>query len=275
MTSRLRERRRSSPSRVPGILRGPIGTAVPAERPAVQHGARRWGFSSWRMFSGMIVVSLSALLALFFVADIFYIHSIAVGGLKYMTKEEVFALTGVADMHVFWVDPQEVRRNILRSPTIADAQVSVGWPPTMVQIVVEEREPALVWVQASVPIWVDIQGRVMSQREDRSDLLRIISEVDDGPLSQNVQIELPIVSGALQLKSMYPAMDMVRYNPIKGLGYQDGRGWMAWFGTGTNMPEKIRIYNAIVDNLLARGVSVGEINVVNPDAPYYLLLRGQ
>jgi hypothetical protein len=271
MTSRSRERRRTA-SREPGILRGPLAAAVAVERPLVQHGARRLGFASWRIFSGLITLALLAMLFIFFTFDIFYVHSIAVGGLKYLTKEEIFALTDIANMHLFWIDPQLVRENIMRSPTIADADVQVGWPPNMVQIIVEEREPALVWVQSGIPTWVDVQGRVMNQREDRPDLPRVLSEVEDGPLGQNVQIGLDVVSGALQLKALAPGIDTVRYNPASGLGYQDARGWTAWFGTGTDMPEKIGIYNAIVDNLLGRGIQPREINVMNPDAPFYTVL---
>lgn len=221
------------------------------------------------MISAMIVLGLLVVLFLLFSANIFYIRSVAVGGLKTMTKEEIFALTGIANMHIFWVDPQEVRKNILRSPTIADANVQVGWPPNMVQIVVQEREPALIWEQAGVTVWLDIQGRVMNQREDRPDLLRILSEVGDGPLGPNVQIEVDIVAGALQLKALRSNIDTLRYDPNKGLGYADGRGWMAWFGTGSDMPEKLLIYETIVKDNEARGVRPVEINVTNPDAPVY------
>lgn len=268
MTSRLRDRRRSSTTRAPGIWRGAMTASVAAERTAIQHGIQRWGFGGWRLLSGIIVISLSGLLVLFFVADFFYVHSIAVGGLKYLTRAEVFALSNIADTHVFWIDPDEVRRNLLRSPTIADATVHVGWPPVMVSIVVQEREPALIWEQAGVVTWVDIQGRVMALQEDRPDLVRIFSDVDDGPIGQNVAVGLDIVSGALQLKTLIPEITVLRYNPINGLGYQDPRGWMAWFGTGTDMAEKIAIYKTLVDNVLSRGIQPVEINVSNPDAPY-------
>ncbi len=43
-------------------------------------------------------------------------------------------------------------------------------------------------------------------------------------------------------------------------------------GTGTDMPEKVLIYNAIVGNLQARGIIPNEINVANPDAPFYSVL---
>jgi hypothetical protein len=274
MTSRLRERRRAG--RTPGILRTPVTggvDAAAAERP-IGHSARR-GMGSWRVFSAMIVLSLIGLLALFFIAPFFYIHTIAVGGLRYVSKEEVFALSGIANTHVFWIDPEEVRRSVLRSPTIADATVTIGWPPNMVQIIVREREPAVIWEQASVPAWVDVQGRVMQQREDRTDLVRIVSDDSEGPIGQNVLIPLDIVTGALQLKALRPNIEVLRYNAEKGLGYQDGRGWQAWFGVGTNMPERLTIYESIVENLVSRGITPGEVNVVNPDAPYYSVVQGR
>jgi hypothetical protein len=208
-------------------------------------------------------------LFLFFAADFFYVHSISVGGLKYMTKEEVFALADIANIHIFWVDPDQVRANILRSPTVADVEVQVGWPPQMVTILVEEREPVLIWEQGGVTTWMDIQGRVMRQREDRPDLLRIVSDVEDGPLGQNVQIDIGIVSGALQLRALYPNISVLRYDPNNGLGYQDERGWLAWFGTGTDMSEKLKVYNQLVDNLLSRGIQPREVNLVSPRATFY------
>jgi hypothetical protein len=273
MTSRLRERRQKT-GRTPGILRR--GSAEAVDRPEVQHGSRGRVYVSWRIFSALIVASLLTVLSLFFNADAFYVHSIAVGGLQHLTKEEVFALTEIANMHVFWVDPEEVRDNILRSPTVADASVEVGWPPNMIQIVIEERQPALVWEQAGVATWIDLQGRVMRQREDRPDLLRISAEnIIEGPLGPDVQISEDVVNGALQLRSLFPNIEVLRYHPHKGLGYQDGRGWEVWFGIGTDMPEKILIYEAIVANLQARGIQPGEIDVSNPDAPYYSVMWGR
>jgi hypothetical protein len=273
MTSRLRERRRGGSARTPGILRTP-GMALDVDERPVQHSARR-NAASWRIFSALIVLTLMAVLALFFATPFFYIHSIQVGGLHYVSKEEVFALTNVANMHIFWVDPEEVRQNILRSTTIADATVTVGWPPNMVQVLIQEREPAVVWMQSGVSTWVDIQGRVMQQREDRTDLVRVESSDDDGPLGPNVQVPLDVVAGALQLKNLRTNIESLRYDREKGLGYQDGRGWEAWFGTGTDMPEKLVIYETLVDNLLSRNLQLLEVNVVNPDAPYYSVLGGR
>lgn len=267
MTSRSREGRRRG-ARAPGVWRGPLAATV--ERPAVQHGVRERGLPGARIVSGLIIVSLSALLFLFFSADAFYVHAIGVSGLHYLTREEAFALADIADMHIFWVDPAAVRQSMLRSPTVADADVQVGWPPVMVTIRIQERQPALVWEQAGVVTWIDVQGRVMQQREDRPDLLLIrADEAVDGPLSQNMQLEVDIVTGALQLRTLYPDLTALRYHPDRGLGYTDRRGWEVWFGTGTNMPEKMIVYDAIVANLAARGIVPREVTVADPHAPFY------
>lgn len=276
-STRARERRRATTSRTPGIWQG---THEPVEeRPPVQHGVRGRVFVSWRVFSGLIILALMMVLWLFFTADIFYVHSVAVGGLEYLTKEEVFALSDIANVHIFWIDPQTVRQSILRSPTVADARVEVGWPPNMVQIIIEERQPALVWEQAGVATWIDAQGRIMQQREDRPELLRISREPAPNeitsPLGPSDRLDVSIVNGAMQLKSLYPNTTVLRYHPDKGLGFSDSGGWEVWFGTGTDMPQKILVYDAIVVNLAARGILPGEINVSNLDSPFYSKAWGQ
>ena len=222
------------------------------------------------MFSLLIIVALLLVLFVFFSSDAFYVHSIAVGGTHYLPKEEIFALTGIANMHVFWVDPAAVRQSLLRSSSIAEAEVSVGWPPNMVQVVVAEREPAMIWVQSGTTHWIDLQGRVMQVREERDDLVRVIAgnDVDEGPLGQNVRVSTDVVNGALQLYELLPAVSELRYHPIKGLGFRDDNGTNIWFGTGPNMPEKIVVYQAIAEDMRGRGMQPYEINVANPDAPY-------
>lgn len=270
MTSKLRESRRSA--RTPAIWRGRM--PPDAERARVQHGVRGRFSVPWRLVSGLIVLSLLMVLALFFTSDAFYVHSIAVGGLRYMTSTEIFSLTNVTNMHVFWIDPDQVRADILRSSTVADADVRIGWPPNMVQIVITEREPALVWEQGGTATWIDLQGRVMRQRENRPDLLRVsVDNTVTGPVGASVEQE--IVSGAVQLQTLVPGVGVLRYHPEKGLGYNDHRGWEAWLGTGTNMPEKVRIYNAMVSSLQVRGIVPSEVSVANPDAPYYSVVSGR
>jgi hypothetical protein len=263
-----RDKRRT---RYAGIWRG-TGERPLDEIPSVEHSQPRRVPVNWRLFSGAIVLCLSIVIGLFFGADAFYIRSVAVGGLKYLTKEEVFAYADIANVHIFWVNPEMVRQNLLRSPSIADAQVTLSWPPNMVHIVVEEREPALIWEEGGTGFWVDVTGRVMTLRQDRNDLIRISSTATDenSPL-QSGHVSEDIVFGTLELQEVMPDLLTLRYDAIKGLGLRSPDGADIWFGVGTGMAEKYAIYQTIQADLKAQGFQAWEINIVNPDAPYYNL----
>lgn len=225
---------------------------------------------SWRTVSLVIVIGLSIVLYLFLTSDAFFVRSVAIGGEKYLSREEIFRFSDVAQRHIFWIDPVEVERRLEQVPNIADATVYVGWPPDMVQILVIEREPALIWEQ-SVRVWVDVNGIVMKQREDRPDLLRIVVPNATEPLDVGARIPQTIVDGALYLKRRYSNIDVLLYDPLKGLGYRDGRGWTVWFGDGAEMDVKLLNYNAIVEAIVAQ-VQPGEIIMTDPDRPYYTVL---
>jgi cell division septal protein FtsQ len=147
----------------------------------------------------------------------------------------------------------------------------------MVNIVVEEREPAIIWEQNGTAVWLDIQGNVMAQREDRPDLVRI--SVDDplatSPIDQSNTAMLDIVRTTLQLQELRPDIPVFRFDQAKGVGFRNENGWDVWLGIGQNMPEKLSIYQTLMANIVARGIQPGEINIVDPDAPYYTVLWGR
>lgn len=271
-----RQRRERRERQHTGVLRD---RRLPAagEVVSVQHSEARTSGFSWRLVSFALVLLLSLVLVFFYVSDSFYVRSISVAQPKYLTKEEVFAFADIANLHIFWVNPQTVRENLLRSPSIADARVWLSWPPHMVNIIVEEREPSLVWEQSGTAVWLDVQGRMMAQRQDRPDLLRVVADasVQDSPLSEAARVDPQVVIGALQLRDLLPDVSMLRYESVRGLGFIDTNGWMVWLGTGANMREKVQIYQTIAQNIAARGIQAGEINVSNPDAPYYTVMWGR
>ena len=80
-----------------------------------------------------------------------------------------------------------------------------------------------------------------------------------------------VLAGALQLRELRPNIDKLYYQPSDGLGYQDGRGWTAYFGAGRDMHQKLVVYETIVANLLERGARPAYISVANQYKPYYRL----
>jgi len=229
-----------------------------------------WQVFSWRTVSGMLVIGLGIVLYLFLTVDAFYISAVAIGGEKYLTREEIFRYSDIARRHIFWIDPADVEARLKAVPNIADASVLVGWPPDMVQIIVTEREPALVWEQG-VRVWVDVNGIVMRQREDQPDLLRVVNQNAENPIGVGERIPQTMVEGALFLKKRHPNIEVLLYDTVKGLGYHDGRGWTVWFGSGDDMETKLLVYNQLAAEITGK-LQAGEIVMSDPDRPYYTVL---
>jgi cell division septal protein FtsQ len=250
-----------------------VGQCSPQSR--TEHGVRRGFGINWRYISAVIVAVLSVVLVLSFVTDFFYVRSVQVAGVIYLDASEVFRYADIAESHIFWVDPEEVRQNILDATNvIADAQVTIGWPPDMVRIVIQEREPALVWIQSGVASWVDLQGRVLRQfpqdNGERSDLIRVVADDSvEGPPGGSVLVDTEAIAGALQLQTLLQGLSALRYNPTDGLGFREPAGWDVWFGVGTDMRDKLLIYEALTQDFQARGFVPTLVNVANPDAVVY------
>jgi cell division protein FtsQ len=233
---------------------------------------------SWRWVSGIMTALLILVLYGLFAIDAFYVSSIGVSGVNYLAKEDIFRFTGVADKHIFWIDPDEVREQLESNNNIAAADVRVSWGEQTVQIIIQERDPVLIWEQDTERVWVDINGIVMYQREDRPDLLRIVydsraTDPESPPESLGAysRIDKEIVHGALLLRSRLPHIDVLLYDPLKGLGWRDPRGWTAWFGIGDNMAMKALVYEATIAKC-GDEVQFNEIDVADPDFPLFTYL---
>lgn len=276
-TSRSRQRqqrRKGMTPRAPGVWRGGSDSTSTSEERAVDHGVRQAIGVSWRAFSGLITLGLIIVLVLFFLSDVFYVRSIVVAGTNYLDKAEVFRVADIAEMHLFWINPSEVQERLEELDVVADVRVEVGWPPDMVKIYIEERQPAIMWVQSGVAALVDLQGRVLAYPPDdtvRPDLLRIITDGSlSGPPGLDDAIPEDAINGALQLQSVLAGIPYLRYNAENGLGFrEEPGGWDVWLGIGTDMPNKLLVYEAIRDDLISRGITPVFINVANPEGAYY------
>lgn len=241
-------------------------------------------FVSTRWFSGTLASICLLMLILFYTNGAFVIREIYVSGTRYLTPPEIFQRSGLANLHIFSLDPLDVANLLKQDTTIADAQVIIGWPPTMVQISITEREPALIWEQAGQRVWVDVRGQVMALRQDLQTLVRVVvpkpstvAHLGPCPLQGMTELLGPgncidpqTVLGALKFKALYPNVEEMVYDPVRGLGFQDGRGWVLWFGDGTDIDVKMAVYNRMIEEYFVKqGIQFVEVNVVNPDVPWF------
>ncbi|MEM7118732.1 MAG: hypothetical protein AAF614_40315, partial [Chloroflexota bacterium] len=86
-----------------------------------------------------------------------------------------------------------------------------------------------------------------------------------------LKVPQEVLAGALQLRELRPNIERLYYRPAGGLSYEDGRGWRVYFGTGSDMQQKLVVYETIVEDLVARGLSPSYISVSNQKKPYYAI----
>ena len=240
---------------------------------------------------GLLALSIYAL-TLIGLDENFYLTAIPVDGVVSVPATEVVQASNLAGSHVFAADPGTAAQQIMDNvPGILSAEVTLNWP-NQVHINVTEDSPIAIWIEGSNQFWVTRNGRLIPARSGSLGLLMIQSEVEippaptpeaeieaeDGeetavatPISANIRfVPHDVLVGALQLKDLRPNIDQLFYRPSSGLSYQDGRGWRVYFGTGKDMAQKLVVYETIVEELTAQGLTPQYVSVSNQEKPYFL-----
>jgi hypothetical protein len=102
-------------------------------------------------------------------------------------KREVLLTSDLLWWHRFSLKPREAEARLLAEmPGLKDATVTCALFPTACEIVVTEREPALVWIDGADIYWIDDDGVVFTAQGQRPQL-----PVVRGPLPD---VEAPEVS---------------------------------------------------------------------------------
>ena len=218
----------------------------------------------------------------------FYLTYIPVEGSFTIPPADVVQASDLAGSHIFAADPGTAAAQIADIPGVISATVTLSWP-NEVLIRIREDSPLAVWVEDEQEFWVTENGRLTPARTGSIGLLRIQSEMvtatteadtiqtrnpTDDQATEPSQPQLTFVpadvlAGALQLRDLRPNIEQLYYRPASGLSYDDDRGWRVYFGTGSDMAQKMIIYEAIIADLQTRGLTPAYISVSNKEKPYY------
>ena len=221
------------------------------------------------------------------VEEEFYISTIPVEGTKSLMAGEIIEASGLTGNHIFAADPNLAAERVASLPGVISAAVTLSWPNEVLIEVVEET-PIAIWQDKSLNYWVTEDGSLLPARGPVTSLLVIESEIEtvatavvepaeteDGiqtaaPIAPSVTfVPEDVLTGALILRELRPNIDKLYYRPSGGLSYQDGRGWRVYFGDGTDMNQKLVIYETIVADLQARSITPSYVSVSNQYKPYY------
>lgn len=237
---------------------------------------RRIVLSARWMSLALLVVSVFALV-LVGTDEHFYLTVIPVDGTVSILPQRVVEASGLGGIHAFAADPETAARKVAELPGVIAASVTLEWP-NRASIQIVEDSPVAVWREGGRQFWINGKGSLIPVGVGVPGLLLIESELlpiaSDEPQDERKAalafVPEDVLNGALLLRQLRPNIDKLFYRPSSGLSYQDGRGWRVHFGSGTDMQQKLIVYETIVEDLLAREKTPSYISVSNQGRPYFL-----
>lgn len=232
----------------------------------------------FRMVSGILVAALLALLYQFWNSPSYRVETTQVIGLQRLTTREVNAVLEVTDEPIFALDPHTLEESLLQAfPEFMSASIKVGLP-NKVSVEVVERQPILTWKQDGRTILVDANGVSFPLRDSALTTTPVVVEATGSPAivqpegaetgrSQFMPVEM--VTGILSMSAQAPKDVPLVYDRSHGLGWVDAGGWQVYFGDVRDIDTKLRIYNAIIEQLRVEGITPELVSVEHIHTPYY------
>ncbi|MBC7877232.1 MAG: FtsQ-type POTRA domain-containing protein [Anaerolineales bacterium] len=234
--------------------------------------------ANWRFVSFVMALLLGTSIYFALTLPYFHVPSATILGNTRLTREEMDIVLGVTGQSIFTVKPDEVATRLrMNYPELASVKVEV-YLPNHVYVTVTERQPVILWQQDAGYTWIDSTGVAFRPRGASNGLVSVIGLTTppagvallDDPYSPLPFMERDLVDAVLVLSPSVPAGSTMIFDPTFGLGWNDPRGWQAFFGTSAkDMALKVRVYQSLVDSLVSRNQVPEFISVVYPDAPFY------
>lgn len=244
--------------------------------------AFRW---SWRYISGLLGLGLIGLLYVVWTMPTFRVSAAQITGLRTVSERDVNLVLGLADTPIFLLQTDEMQKNLLEAfPELSAATVQLTWP-NQVMVKVNERTPVLAWSAGGQTVWVDAQGMSFPVRGDEDTSSLVVVQASGPPPSPATGdtallldatawsrpfMSVDLVSAVLLVNGFAPDGVELLYDLDHGLGWRDPRGWQVYFGTdGSDMGQRLQVYQALVDKLIAQEITPALISVEHLHAPYY------
>ncbi len=216
---------------------------------------------------GLIVLAgLLTILVEFFASDAFYVYDAEVRGNRLLSASQIYEASGIDSYSIFWIQPEVVERKLEALPYIRSATVRC-WLPNRVQIIVEEREPIILWRTRARAFWVDGEGQAMAPLADLPGLVRVEDE-EGAAADGDGSMSLEIVTGIQQIRQLLPGIDLFHYNPVYGLQFITPEGVQVYLGEGQDMAYKVQVFDAVRQQIAREGRVVSLIDLRYKDEPY-------
>jgi hypothetical protein len=225
--------------------------------------------NKWRVLSGVISICLLMGLILFTQSELFTITDIEIQGLERFTEGDIAQAINITGSSIFFINPDRVKRDLqMTYPALSDIDIQVGWPAS-VSISLVERYPVLAWNWDGRVRWVDNNGVAYDPLDEGLDVVQVKSTMLPPTIDDHI-VDPRIVESVASLAGYIPENVDLVYDPDHGLGWEDDRGWITYFGFNDDDTEqKMNVYQSLVEYLEGKRITPGIINVEFIDSPYF------
>lgn len=263
----------------------------------------------WRLISFLLTAAFSFGLYQMWTRPEFRISDIKINGLQRIPEDEVLSKLDLNGKQIFTIDTGAIKQSLERAfPELWDIRVHLVMP-NQVSIQLIERQPMIAWKFAELVMWVDAEGFLIPARNSEQDLLTIKADtlpvyqlaielaIDDETLEmdrisnifrdkpqikndfqQSIFFAFPkkitqnLLTAILQLNAWMPDEKELLYESVRGVGWQDVRGWDVFIGSKLeNINDKMLMYETIIRELDKQGIQPSLVSVEFLHAPYYRL----
>ncbi|MEW5871362.1 MAG: FtsQ-type POTRA domain-containing protein [Chloroflexota bacterium] len=258
----------------------------------------------WRLASFLLLALLAFVVYTYWNSSMYRVEEAQVTGLKRLNSTAVNAVLDVKGKQIFTLDTDGLQGELLTAfPEFSSAAVQAELPNT-VMVTVTERIPVLTWKQGGRTLLVDGDGMSFPLREGLpmgdypvieasgsppALALPLLEPTEASPATGIDQIldVLPgdfalygsakplmtseMVQSFLILAGKAPEKATLFYDPGRGMGWKDSRGWEVFLGQAQEIDLKLKVYRAILDQLKEEGLRPTEISVEYLHAPYFRL----
>jgi len=209
-------------------------------------------------------------LATVYSAPDFLVIQPEVTGIQYLSPSRVRTIIGATSRTIFEMDPAAIEGLLEELPEVEEAKVKVHWPNRVV-VEIEERQPVMIWNDAGQPWILSAEGLAFYNRSSLTGLVHVQSLTSVLRVGEPLDpvIEAEKIKAAYDLNLLLGNEGFLFYDARYGFGFQDDRGWMAYFGFSGDMSAKYEVYERIATDLAIEGYPATLVSVEDIETPYY------
>lgn len=232
----------------------------------------------WKTLSAVLALSMLILIGLMLWSPAFKVQEVNLSGGLRVPAEEILNSLRLQNSKLIALQPSKTEAYIRESfPDLKTVQVKIRLPNRL-DIHVEERIPAILWLQNEKDsFWIDQDGYIFPVRGEATLPIRV--QANSTPpqalfCADNAEpcpSTSPDFIRAIQAYAqILPQSSQLLYDGQNGIGWEDPRGWHAYFGSNFDQINlRVSGYQKIVDTLLAKAVQPSLISMEFLHAPFY------